>query len=98
MLFYAMNDPIDHFYVGNLHAFLTKPFDELVVDTGNEGLIENHLNSLANETGGQLGDADRSILGDAFFRAGRNYTGMVPRGFRPQQRLNMRGVSRSHSS
>ena len=32
VLFYAMNDPIDRFFVGNLDAFLNKPFDELVVD------------------------------------------------------------------
>ena len=91
VLFYAMNDPIDHFYVGNLHAFRTKPFDELVVDPGNEGLIENHVQSLANEMGGQLRESDRAILGEAFFQAGRNYNGIVPKGFRPQQKVNMRG-------
>ena len=68
VLFYAMNDPIDHFYVGNLHAFRTKPFDELVVDPGNEGLIENHLDSLVNETSEGLRDSDRTILGDAFLK------------------------------
>ena len=91
VLFYAMNDPIDHFYVGNLHAFRTKPFDELVVDPGNEGLIENHLDSLVNETSGGLRDSDRTILGDAFFEARENHKGMLPRGFRPQQKVNMRG-------
>ena len=35
VLFYAMNDPIDRFFVRNLNAFLKKPFDELVVDPGN---------------------------------------------------------------
>ena len=39
VLFYAMNDPIDRFFVGNLEAFLNKPFDELVVDPANEELI-----------------------------------------------------------
>ena len=32
ILFYAMNDPIDRFFVDNLNAFLNKPFDELVID------------------------------------------------------------------
>ena len=91
VLFYAMNDPIDHFYVGNLNAFLTKPFDELVVDTGNEGLIQNHLNSLVNESGEDLNEADKTILGAPFFQAAKNFTGMVPKGFKPQQILKMRG-------
>ena len=38
VLFYAMNDPIDQFFVGNLDAFLNKPFDELVVDPGQRGI------------------------------------------------------------
>ena len=43
VLFYSMNDPIDRFFVGNLDAFLDKPFDELVIDPSNEELIDNHL-------------------------------------------------------
>jgi len=91
VLFYAMNDPIDRFFVGNLRAFLTKPFDELVVDPSNEGLIDNHLASLTAETGGELHDSDRDILGNAFFQAARNDAGRVPRGYRPHQNLNIRG-------
>lgn len=43
VLFYAMNDPIDGFFAGNLAAFRDKPFDELVVDPNNEELIARHL-------------------------------------------------------
>ena len=39
VLFYAMNDPIDRFFAGNLDAFLDRPFDELVVDPSNQQLI-----------------------------------------------------------
>ena len=54
VLFYAMNDPIDRFFVGNLDGFLNKPFDELVVDPANEELIGRHLSSLVEETGGKV--------------------------------------------
>ena len=67
VLFYAMNDPIDRFFVGNLKAFLEKPFDELVVDPSNESLIEKHLDMLAVETDGELHPSDRDILGAAFY-------------------------------
>ena len=90
VLFYAMNDPIDRFFVGNLDAFLNKPFDELVVDPGNEALIENHLAPLATETGGKLQSEEVDILGRAFFNAGQNM-GKPIKGFSPHPRLNIRG-------
>ena len=39
VLFYALNDPIDQFFVGNLPAFLNKPYDALTADPENEELI-----------------------------------------------------------
>ena len=92
VLFYAMNDPIDRFFVGNLDAFLNKPFDELVIDTNNEQLITNHLPSLVHETQGNLKPSDVDVLGDAFYEAVKN-AGEPPKSnnWRPQQRLNMRG-------
>ena len=90
VLFYAMNDPIDRFFVGNLDAFLNKPFDELVVDPNNEALIENHLAPLATETGGQLRPEEVDILGSAFFDAGKTM-GTPIKGFSPHPRLNIRG-------
>ena len=92
MLFYAMNDPIDRFFVGNLDAFLNKPFDELVVDPENEQLIENHLATLIAETDGELHPSDESILGSAFYNKAKENGGRPPRGsYNPHPRLNMRG-------
>ena len=91
VLFYAMNDPIDQFFVGNLDAFLNKPFDELVVDPANEALIENHLAPLAAETGGTVDPPDKEVLGSAFYEAAKKSGGVIPTGFRPHPRLNIRG-------
>ncbi len=91
VLFYAMNDPIDQFFVNNLDAFLNKPFDELVVDPGNEELINRHLPSLVEESGGQVSPSEEAILGTPFYNAAAQNTGTVPRGYKPQQHLNLRG-------
>ena len=91
VLFYAMNDPIDRFFVGNLNAFLNKPFDELIVDPSNEELIAKHLPSLLEETDGTLTPADEGILGTPFYEAARAVSGTPPRGISPQQRLDLRG-------
>lgn len=90
VLFYAMNDPIDSFFVGNLDAFLNKPFDELVVDPDNEELIENHLSALAWETGGELYPSDELILGKTFYAVAKRDAAM-PSKVQPHPRLNMRG-------
>ena len=91
VLFYAMNDPIDRFFVSNLEAFLKKPFDELVVDPGNEELIRKHLPSLVEETGGQVLPSEEAVLGSPFYSAARSNNGTVPSGFKPQPHLNLRG-------
>ena len=91
VLFYAMNDPIDRFFVGNLDAFLNKPFDELVIDPTNEELIENHLAPLAAEMDGNLYPWDEAILGSQFYEAAKKDGGKPPKGYRPHPRLNMRG-------
>ncbi len=96
VLFYAMNDPIDRFFVGNLDAFLNKPFDELVVDPANEELIGKHIPSLMEETGGQVQPTEESILGTPFYESAIHTSGTVPPGYKPQPRLNLRGgVGRS---
>ena len=64
---YAMNDPIDRFFVGNLEVFLNKPLDELVIDPSNEELIRRHLPSLVYETEGKLSANEEHILGSAFY-------------------------------
>ena len=91
VLFYAMNDPIDRFFVKNLDAFLDKPFDELVVDTSNQQLIQNHLPSLAEETGGSVAPEEESILGSAFYSVALEEMGSPIPGFKPQQHIRLRG-------
>lgn len=96
VLLYAMNDPIDKFFVTNMDAFLNKPFDELVVDAANEELIKRHLLSLLEETGGPVQPHEEGILGGPFYEAAyqeANITGsrVHPRS-KPQQRLNLRGA------
>ena len=91
ILFYAMNDPIDRFFVSNINALLNRPLDQLVVDPNNEKLIENHLASLIKETDGQLSSSNESILGKAFYRAARKHGGKPIRGYHPQPSLRLRG-------
>ena len=91
VLFYAMNDPIDRFFVGNLEMFLNRPLDELVIDPSNEELIRRHLPSLVHETDGALSPYEEHILGSAFYDIFQTNTGTVPKGFKPQQSLNIRG-------
>ena len=91
VLFYAMNDPIDQFFVNNLDAFLTKPFDELVVDPSNEELIKRHLPSLVEESGGHVDHAEEDILGTPFYDAAAHNAGTLPKGYKPQHQLNLRG-------
>lgn len=92
VLFYAMNDPIDRFFVSNLGAFLDKPFDELVVDPGNDELIKRHLPSLLEETGGDIAPSDEAILGGPFYTAAKQARGAPPKGDIPQRRLTLRGI------
>ena len=91
VLFYAMNDPIDRFFVGNLDAFLNKPFDELVVDPANEVLIQKHLPSLMEEVNGQVNPSDEAILGSPFYSAAQNNPGTIPPGYQPQAYLDLHG-------
>ena len=91
VLFFAMNDPIDRFFVGNLPEFLNKPFDELVVDPSNAELIGRHLPSLVEETGGQVRPEEESTLGTPFYEAVNQNQGTAPRGYKPQMHLNLRG-------
>lgn len=97
VLFYAMNDPIDQFFVNNIDAFLNRQFDHLVVDPNNEQLIENHLPALVQETDGELLGSDRKVLGSAFFDACIRDGGKPIKGWRPQYYMNLRGsIGRSY--
>lgn len=90
VLFYAMNDPIDRFFVGNMDAFLTRPFDEIAADPDNEELIDNHLGALACETGGRVAPPDAKVLGGAFYDAAKD-SAKPPKYYRPHRDLNLRG-------
>lgn len=92
VLFYSMNDPIDRFFVDNLDAFLNKPFDELVIDPDNEGLIDNHLPMLTDEVDGSLHPSEQVILGRKFYDIAQRAPGRPPRGnYRPHPNLEIRG-------
>lgn len=67
VLFYAMNDPIDQFFVCNLDAFLKKKFDALIADPSNKELIDRHIPSLNEETAGVLSASAKRILGNCFY-------------------------------
>ena len=90
VLFYAMNDPIDRFFVRNLDAFINRPFDELVVDPSNEQLIQNHLPSLVDETRGKVNPDAEDVLGPAFYSVAKTMGKPIP-GFKPQPHINLRG-------
>lgn len=93
VLFYAMNDPIDQFFVNNINEFLDRDYDHLVIDPANEQLIANHVPSLKYEVGDKLRATDRAILGDSFYEAAKNDRRRSPRykNFRPQKKLTNRG-------
>ena len=93
VLFYAMNDPIDQFFVGNLNAFLDKKLDALVADPDNEGLIKKHLPSLTEETHANLPASAKNILGPAFYDLAKKNPGRPPRkrARKPQINLPIRG-------
>ena len=97
VLFYAMNDPIDRFFVNNVTAFLNRSFDHLVVDPNNEQLIENHMPALVQETSGHLHEGDRHVLGRAFYDACIQDGGKPIKNYRPQYYMNLRGsIGRSY--
>lgn len=91
VLFYAMKDPIDRFFVGNLDAFLTKPYDRLVVDPDNEELIKNHLPSLFEENQSGLKIVDQDVLGTTFYQKAVEQKAEPIPGYKPQHSVRMRG-------
>ena len=96
VLLYAMNDPIDQFFAGNINAFLDKKLDELVIDPSNIEPIKNHLPSLIAEAEGaaKLKPSDEDILGEAFYQEAVSSNAEPPRNKRytPQIGIKMRGI------
>ena len=97
VLYFAMNDPIDQFFVSDIDSFLDKPLDELVVDPANEHMISNHMDSLMDETNGVIDREDEDVLGSAFYKAAveaaKTYRRRrTRRGTSPQIRLSRKGL------
>ena len=96
VIYYARNNPLDNFYASNLEAFLKKPLDNLVVNPGNEDLIEKHLPCLLFETPTVFIRNNSSILGRALYDAAveKLKSGASPSRtgrWRPHFALNIRG-------
>ena len=68
VLFYALDDPFDNFFVSNFNSFLEKPLDNIVVNSANEQLIERHIESLLDEADYSLQPEDEIILGRSFYQ------------------------------
>lgn len=91
VVFYAMKDPIDRFFVGNLDAFLTKPYDRLVADPDNEEIIKKHLPSIIEENQDGFRPSDRDVIGSAFYqKVVEEQVEHIP-GYQPQHDLELRG-------
>ena len=99
VLFYAMNDPIDRFFVSNIRAFLDKPLDQLVISPNNEELIDKHLSSLLIESEGGLKPEDERILGSTFYEIAKKDRSRPVKGSTPQFFLSQKlrgGIGRSY--
>ena len=95
VLYLARNNPLDRFYAFNLETFLNKPFDDLVVNPGNEDLVEKHLPSLLFETS-TVRDDSIEILGpvlyDSVVKKKESGAQPVKSGkWRPHSAVNIRG-------
>ena len=95
VLYFARNNPVDRFHASNLRAFLTKPLDELVINTRNPDLIERHVPCVLHESRGADGlRAGREILGPALHEAAEKKLragASVAKGFFPHRYINLRG-------
>jgi DEAD/DEAH box helicase domain-containing protein len=72
VLFFAMNNAIDQFFAQNVDAFLERPLDELIIGIDNDELIRQHVPYLLHESGWNLQESTRSIIGKAFFDRARD--------------------------
>ena len=95
VIYYARNNPLDQFYASNLHTFLEKPFDELVVNPENEELVRRHVPCLLHETESIEGGESR--LGSGLYEAAREHVqrGAQPvrtRGYSPHFGVDIRGT------
>jgi DEAD/DEAH box helicase domain-containing protein len=92
VLCYAMNDPMNRFYAGNLLAFLDHQADEIVAYPNNAEIIRAHLPSLIREAGDRVYSFSADVLGAAIFREfPGSRSARRPTQF-PQAKVNLRGI------
>lgn len=96
VLFYAMNSAMDQFFASNIDSFLNKPLDEIIIGVDNEELMTRHTPYLLHESGWNLNEGRKQIVGDVFWQHAtgkassiRRITGHKP----PYARLDIRGAS-----
>ena len=94
VIYYARNNPLDQFYAENLEPFLNKPLDNLVINPGNESIIEHHLASLIYEMDIDTDLYNEGILGKPLYDTAINTikkgVKIQPRFF-PQRKISLRG-------
>jgi len=74
VLVYALNNPIDQFYINHVDNFLEKPLDQIAISTTNEELIKQHLPSFLYERERPLAlPDDKLILGDLFYQLAQEH-------------------------
>ena len=94
VIYYARNNPLDQFYAENLEPFLDKPLDDLVINPGNESIIEHHLASLIYEMGTDVASYNEGTLGKPLYDTAidklKKGIKTQPRSF-PQGEISLRG-------
>ena len=90
VLYFALDRPLDVFYVNNLHAFLNKPLDELVVNPDNEALAKRHVRALRQECD-QINNDDL-ILGKTLGQLVESVAPVYATGYFPHNSIPLRGI------
>ncbi len=96
VIYYARNNPLDSFYARNLQAFLDKPLDEIVIDTGNEEIAEDHAVCVFHESGFPDFNGSVDVLGQGISNVAKRHIneGRTPVSigrYKPQRSIQIRG-------
>ena len=94
VVYFARNNPLDRFYAANLRMFLDKPLDDLVINPGNETLVDRHVPCLLYETPNLNGG--KHVLGSPLHAAAleklqAGFKPVVMGNYRPHFGLDIRG-------
>ena len=101
VVYLARNNHVDRFYANNLEAFLTKPLDEIVVDTANDEIAKDHARCVWFEADPREMPVGGSLLGTGMIDRIKAMVdrGEFPPGLRsprrqtPQRSIQIRGAS-----